>query len=91
MFKRGFAPLFNNLPPPLVREGDKGGGSLNKDLIPAKIRGQIIDFVLPNVVYHSEELLGAWILITERHSKGLLLSRLTYLDKHLIDEFQEFI
>jgi len=28
VFKRGFAPLFNNLPPPLPREGDKGGGFL---------------------------------------------------------------
>jgi len=30
VFKRGEAPLLNIPPPPLVREGDKGGGLPNK-------------------------------------------------------------
>ena len=30
MFKRGEAPLFYIIPPPLSREGDKGGGLPDK-------------------------------------------------------------
>ena len=32
VFERGFAPLTELIPPPLLREGDKGGGLPNKNL-----------------------------------------------------------
>jgi len=32
VFERGFAPLAGLIPPPLIREGDKGGGLPNKNL-----------------------------------------------------------
>jgi len=35
---RGAQPLFPKFPPPLAREGDKGGGLLKKNLMTPKIR-----------------------------------------------------
>ena len=56
MFKRGEAPLFYIISPPLSREGDKGGGLPNKELSCASNYGR--DIISPTEVLRQESFKG---------------------------------